>query len=86
MMCFNLMACALLLNAWFFSVSESNSLIASLELKPLLDSLKYSLLRSNESLSITIVSDLGRDQEEKLMDLLKDNKEVIGWTLRDQGY
>ena len=62
---------------------KSNSPSTSLELKPLSDSLRYSFFGPNESLHVIIVSDLHLDQEEKLIALLRENKEVIGWTLGD---
>jgi len=64
------------------SAAESVSPIA-LELKPLPDSLKYAFLGPDESLPIIIASDLDRDQENKLICLLRENKEALGWTLRD---
>jgi len=62
------------------SMHESASALA-LELKPLPDSLKYAFLGSDESLPITVASDLGRDQEDKLIALVRENKEAIDWTL-----
>ena len=61
--------------------SEFESPHTSLELKPLLDSLKYVFLGPDESLHIIITSELDQDQEEKLIYLLRENKEAIGWTL-----
>jgi len=52
-------------------------------MKPLTDSLKYSFLRYDESLPVIIASYLDCDQEEKLITLLKEDKEVICWTLSD---
>ena len=49
-----------------FVVSESHSPPASLELKPLLDSLKSSFLKPDESFPVIIASNLDRDQEEKI--------------------
>jgi len=40
-------------------------------------------LGANESLLVIIASNLDQDQEEKLIDLLKENKEGIGQTLGD---
>jgi len=64
------------------SAAEFVSLVP-LELKILPDSLKYALLGPDESLPAIIASDLDRDQEDKLMSLLRDNKEALGWTLGD---
>jgi len=60
---------------------ESISLLVLVELKPLSDSLKYSFLGPNESLPFIIASDLDWDQEDKLIALLRENDEAIGWTL-----
>jgi len=64
------------------SAAESVSLVA-LELKPLSDSLKYAFLGPDESLPVIIDSDLDRDQEDKLISLLRENKEALEWTLGD---
>jgi len=65
------------------SAPEPDSPSASLDLKPLPNSLNYSFLKPDNSLPVSIASDLNRDQEEKLIDLLRENKEAIGWTLGD---
>jgi len=52
-------------------------------LKPLSDSLKYAFLEPDECLPVIIASDLDRDQEDKLISLLRENKEAVGWTLGD---
>ena len=69
-----------LLIAMFESIAESVFPIV-LELKPLPDSLKYVFLGPNESLPIIIASNLDRDQEDKLISLLRENKESLRWTL-----
>ena len=48
------------------------------ELKPLPDSLKYKFLGPADSLPVIIASDLVDDQEKKLLDVLRENKEAIG--------
>jgi hypothetical protein len=53
------------------------------ELKPLPDSLKYKFLGPTDSLPMIIASDLIDAQEEKLLDVLREHKEVIGWTIED---
>jgi hypothetical protein len=53
------------------------------ELKPLPDSLKYKFLGPAESLPVIIASDLVDTQEEKLLDVLREHKEAIGWTIED---
>jgi len=45
-----------------------------LELKPLLDTLKYAFLGESETLSVIISSHLDKDQEEKLTDVLGEHK------------
>jgi len=59
----------------------SDSLIACLDLKPLRDSLECLILDLNESLHVIINFDLDPDQEEKLIMLLRENKEATCWTL-----
>jgi hypothetical protein len=53
------------------------------ELKPLLDTLKYKYLDSKESLPVIISSDLDEAQEQELLNVLKEHKEAIGWTIED---
>ena len=55
----------------------------NLELKPLPDKLKYSFLGSNDTLPVIIASTLTSDQEQKLMNVLREHKEAIGWTIAD---
>jgi len=64
------------------SASESISPHA-LELKPLSDSLNYAFLGLDESLPIIIASDFDPDQEDKLLALLRENKQALGWILGD---
>jgi hypothetical protein len=54
-----------------------------LELKPLPDKLKYAFLGANETLPVIIASDLQKDQEDNLLEVLKEHKEAIGWTVAD---
>jgi len=63
-------------------VAESIFPIA-LELKTLPDSLKYAFLGLDESVPVIIASDLDQAQEDKLISLLRENKEAPGWTLGD---
>jgi hypothetical protein len=51
------------------------------ELKPLPENLKYKFLGPAESLPVIIASDLVDAQEEKLLDVLREHKEAIGWTI-----
>jgi len=53
------------------------------ELKPLPDNLKYKFLGQAETLLVIIASDLLVAQEEKLLDVLREHKEAIGWTIED---
>jgi hypothetical protein len=53
------------------------------ELKPLPDNLKYKFLGPAESLPVIIASNLIHAQEEKLLGVLREHKEAIGWTIED---
>jgi len=52
-------------------------------LKALLEHLKYAYLGENNTLSIIIASHLTGEQEERLMSVLRKEKEAIGWTMSD---
>ncbi|KAJ8763777.1 hypothetical protein K2173_003559 [Erythroxylum novogranatense] len=52
-----------------------------LELKPLPTTLKYAFLESNERLPVIIASTLSHIEEERLMNVLREHKRAIGWTL-----
>nr|XP_027099143.1 uncharacterized protein LOC113718436 [Coffea arabica] len=54
-----------------------------LELKPLLKHLKYAYLGDNETLMVIISAALSETHEEKLIRVLKEHKEAIGWTITD---
>ncbi|KAJ9543738.1 LOW QUALITY PROTEIN: hypothetical protein OSB04_023445 [Centaurea solstitialis] len=54
-----------------------------LELKPLPSHLKYAYLLEDEKLPVIISSKLNLDQERKLLDLLRDHKRALGWTIAD---
>jgi hypothetical protein len=54
-----------------------------LELKPLPDKLKYAFLHINDTFLVIIASDLQKDQEDNLLEVLKEHKEAIGWTVAD---
>ena len=54
-----------------------------LELKPLPDHLKYAYLGDGEQLPIIVASGLSDDQEQRLLQVLKEHKQAIGWTLAD---
>ena len=53
------------------------------ELKPLPSHLKYAYLMEGEKLPVTISSNLSSEQEDRLVDLLKDHKKTFGWTIAD---
>ena len=55
----------------------------SLEEKPLLAHLKYAYLRDATTLLVIISSTLSHTEEERLLRVLKEHKEAIGWTLAD---
>jgi len=54
-----------------------------LELKPLPENLKYTYLGDNETLPVIISSALTLDQEEKLIKVLREHSEALGWILAD---
>ncbi|XP_062014166.1 uncharacterized protein LOC133730628 [Rosa rugosa] len=55
----------------------------TLELKVLPDHLKYVFLGDKETLPVIVSSKLEKDQEKKLVEVLKKYKTAIGWTLAD---
>jgi len=61
--------------------STYDTFAAPLDLKPFPNSIKYALLGHDESLPVIIASDLNQDQEDKLLNLHRENKVVLGWTL-----
>ncbi|GAV72547.1 hypothetical protein CFOL_v3_16035 [Cephalotus follicularis] len=54
-----------------------------LDKKSLPDSLKYAYLGPNETLPVIIACSLTTDQENKVMAVLMDHKEAIGWSVAD---
>ncbi|XP_021719104.1 uncharacterized protein LOC110686822 [Chenopodium quinoa] len=54
-----------------------------LELKPLPSNMKYAYLGDNETLPVIISSSLNESLETRLLNLLKNHKEALGWTLAD---
>jgi len=54
-----------------------------LKLKPLLDTWNYDFLGDAETLPVIISSHLDKDQEGKLLDVLIEHKETLGWTIAD---
>ncbi|KAI3828025.1 hypothetical protein L1987_02115 [Smallanthus sonchifolius] len=53
------------------------------ELKNLPSHLKYTFLGDNDTLPVIIASNLEMNQERALLEVLKANKEAIGWTIAD---
>ena len=52
-----------------------------LELKPLPNGLKYAFLGPGETFPIVISSALNEEQEGKLLNVLRDHKSALGWTI-----
>ncbi|KAL5559991.1 hypothetical protein UlMin_036202 [Ulmus minor] len=69
----------------FLPIEFTHSLSESpqLDLKPLPETLKYAFLGPSETLPVIIASDLDNEQEDKLIDVLKDHREAIGWKIED---
>lgn len=69
--------------------TQTNKLLPSvvqapkIELKPLPEHLKYVYSGHSETLSIIISKELTAEQEVRLIQVLKENKLAIGWTLVD---
>ncbi|RDY12105.1 hypothetical protein CR513_03130, partial [Mucuna pruriens] len=53
------------------------------KLKPFPEHLKYAFLGDHQQFSVIIDNNLSREQEEKLLEVLKKHKKAIGWTLTD---
>jgi len=58
--------------------SICNISAAPLDLKPLPDSLNYAFLGHDGCLPVIIASDLNQYEEDKLLNLCRENKEVLG--------
>lgn len=54
-----------------------------LELKPLLEHLRYAYHGESSTLLVIISSKLSTEEEEKLLRVLRKHKAAIGWTLAD---
>ncbi|RDY10424.1 hypothetical protein CR513_05058, partial [Mucuna pruriens] len=65
------------------SNDNSSSLPPSMELKPLPSHLKYAYLDVEQQFPIIIASNLHREQEDKLLSVLRQHKKAIGWKLSD---
>jgi len=70
-------------------IAPSEKLVPSIvqapeiELKQLPSHLKYAFLGSNDTLPVIVSSKLSKEQEEKLVNILKEHKEALGWTIAD---
>ncbi|RDY00566.1 Retrovirus-related Pol polyprotein from transposon 17.6, partial [Mucuna pruriens] len=62
---------------------KSPSLPPPLELKPLPNHLKYAYLDKEQQLPVIIANNLLQEQEDKLLDVLRQHKQAIGWKLAD---
>ncbi|RDX77184.1 hypothetical protein CR513_42732, partial [Mucuna pruriens] len=65
------------------STTNSSSPPPPMELKPLQNHLKYAYLDNEQQLSIIIANNLHQEQEDKLLDVLRQHKKAIGWKLSD---
>ncbi|RDX70766.1 hypothetical protein CR513_49957, partial [Mucuna pruriens] len=54
-----------------------------MELKPLPSHLKYAYLDKEQQLPVIIANNLHQEQEEKLLEVLRQHKKAIGWKLSD---
>ena len=54
-----------------------------LELKPLPENLKYAYLGDDETLPVIISNALTSEQEDKLIRVIREHSEALGWTLAD---
>ena len=54
-----------------------------LELKPLPNTLEYTFLGEESTLPVIISLSLYEEQKGKLLDVLKERKEALGWTIAD---
>jgi len=54
-----------------------------LDLKPFPENLKYAYLGADQTLPVIIASDLIKDQEERVLKIIRENKEALGWVIAD---
>ena len=64
-------------------IEEGTSEPKKLDLKPLPMELKYAYLEEQEQYPIIISSLLSTSQEDSLLDILRKNKQAIGWKITD---
>ena len=79
-----------LFNSSFISLPLSNEKLVpsviqapKVELKPLPDHLKYTYLGENETLPVIIAANLSKEEEDKLVRVLREHKTAIGWSIAD---
>ncbi|RDX98999.1 hypothetical protein CR513_18010, partial [Mucuna pruriens] len=53
------------------------------KLKPLLSHLKYAYLDTEQQLLVIIANNLYLEEEEKILDVMRQHKKAIGWKLSD---
>ncbi|RDY11441.1 Retrovirus-related Pol polyprotein, partial [Mucuna pruriens] len=64
-------------------VATSKPPSPTVELKPLLEHLKYAYLEDDQKLQVIIANNLQSEQEERLLHVLRKHSKAIGWTLAD---
>ncbi|RDY02067.1 Retrovirus-related Pol polyprotein, partial [Mucuna pruriens] len=65
------------------STEKSPSSPPPMELKPLLSHLKYAYLDKEQQLPVILANNLHQEQEDKLLEVLRQHKRAIGWKLSD---
>ena len=64
-------------------IEEGTSEPKKPDLKPLLVELKYAHMEEQEQYLVVISSLLSTSSEDSLLDILKENKQAIGWEITD---
>ena len=64
-------------------IKEGTNEPQKLDLKPLPAELKYAYLEEHEQCLVVISSLLSTSQENSLLDILRENKQAIGWKITD---
>ena len=64
-------------------IEEGNNEPQNPNLKPLPTELKYAYLEEHEQCPVVISSLLNTSQENNLLDILRENKQAIGWKITD---
>ncbi|XP_022843127.1 uncharacterized protein LOC111366646 [Olea europaea var. sylvestris] len=65
------------------SDDKESSESSKIELKQLPDHLRYAFLGDNSAFPVIISSSLNRDEEDKLLKVLRDHKAALGWSIAD---